>query len=168
MLDNKRVWEPQNYDGSYAGTVTMRDALTHSKNVATVRLADEVGLGSVIGMAEQLGISGVPPHPSIVLGTSEVTPLELTLAYAAFATLGERRPSLRHIVFAQAPETILLIADQAPSFEQTLIQVHPEWVADLQTQLSDLEAPERQRLASRYSDLLHRLGLQLSTNPEDG
>jgi hypothetical protein len=84
-----------------------------------------------------------------------------------FATLGERRPSLRHIVFAQAPETILQIAKEATSFEETLMRVHPEWVADLQTQLSDLEAPERRRISADYAEVLQRLGLQISTT-EDG
>jgi hypothetical protein len=41
VLDNGRVWEPRNYDGSYSGVVSMRHALTHSKNVPTVRLANE-------------------------------------------------------------------------------------------------------------------------------
>jgi hypothetical protein len=85
-----------------------------------------------------------------------------------FATLGERRPNLRRIVFAQAPEMILLIASEAPSFEQTLVRVHPEWIADLQTQLGDLEVSERRRIAASYSELLDRLGLQLSTSPEGG
>jgi penicillin-binding protein 1A len=43
VLDNGRVWEPRNYDGSFAGVVTMRQALTQSRNVPTVRLANEVG-----------------------------------------------------------------------------------------------------------------------------
>ena len=42
-LARNRYWEPKNYDGSYDGEVTVRDALVHSKNVPTVRLAEEVG-----------------------------------------------------------------------------------------------------------------------------
>jgi 1A family penicillin-binding protein len=90
VLDNGRIWEPSNYDGTFSGVVTMRQALTHSKNVATVRLANEVGMSRVIGTAEQFGLGRVPSNPSVVLGTAEVTPLQLTAAFGAFATLGQR------------------------------------------------------------------------------
>ncbi len=89
-IDRNQTWEPQNYGGSYSGVVTLREALVHSKNVATVRLSGEVGLSRVIGMAEQLGMGNIPSHPAIVLGTHEVTPLQLASAYTAFATLGQR------------------------------------------------------------------------------
>jgi penicillin-binding protein 1A len=89
-LDNGRVWEPRNYDGSFAGVVSMRQALTHSRNVPTVRLANETGMSRVLGTAEQFGLGRMPSNPSVVLGTAEVTPLQLTAAYAAFATLGQR------------------------------------------------------------------------------
>jgi penicillin-binding protein 1A len=89
-LGGGRVWEPGNYDGTYSGVVSLRDALVNSKNVATVRLAEEVGMSRVRGMAEQLGMGRLPSHPSVVLGTAEVTPLQLTAAYSTFATLGQR------------------------------------------------------------------------------
>ncbi|HUG39682.1 MAG TPA: PBP1A family penicillin-binding protein [Longimicrobiales bacterium] len=85
-----RVWEPQNYDGTYAGRITMREALVHSKNVATIRLAERVGLGRVIEMARRLGISGdIPHYPSIAIGAAEVTLVEIVAAYAALAALGD-------------------------------------------------------------------------------
>jgi 1A family penicillin-binding protein len=96
VLDNGRVWEPRNYDGSFSGAVTMRQALAQSKNVPTVRLANEVGLRRVLGVAEQLGLGRMPSNPSVVLGTAEVTPVRLTAAYAAFATLGQR-PEPRYV-----------------------------------------------------------------------
>lgn len=90
VLDDGRVWEPGNYDGAYRGVVSMRQALTQSRNVPTVRLANEVGLSRVLGMAEQFGLGHMPSNPSVVLGTAEVTPIQLTAAYSAFATLGQR------------------------------------------------------------------------------
>jgi penicillin-binding protein 1A len=90
VLDDGRTWEPKNYDGSYSGTVTMRDGLVRSKNVVTVRIANEVGLSRVVGVAEQILGMDIPSNPSVVLGTAEVTPLTLTAAYATFATLGHR------------------------------------------------------------------------------
>ena len=91
VLSRRNVWEPKNYDGSYSGAVSLRDALTHSKNVPTIRLANEIGISHVIDVARQMGLRGrIPAVPSVVLGTAEVTPLDLTATFAAFATLGER------------------------------------------------------------------------------
>ena len=98
VLSDGSVWSPQNFGGSYAGVVTLRDALVQSRNVATIRLAEEVGLGEVIRLAERLGIQGPIPHvPSIAIGAAEVTLLEMVAAYAAFATLGER-PEPRYVL----------------------------------------------------------------------
>ena len=85
----RRFWAPQNFDGRFEGTVTVREALVRSKNVPTVRLAQQIGTHAVAAFAEEAGIE--PPiseEPSMALGTVAVSPLELTAAYTAFATLG--------------------------------------------------------------------------------
>ncbi len=86
-------YQPQNFGGRYYGTMTLADALAHSVNTITVNLAQEVGMKNVVAAAERVGItSPLEPNPSLALGTSEVTPLELTSAYAAFANGGFRAP----------------------------------------------------------------------------
>jgi penicillin-binding protein 1A len=91
VLDRRNVWEPKNYDGTYSDVVTMREALTQSRNVPTVRLATEVGIPNVIETARRMGLGGrIPAVPSVVLGSAEVTPIEMTAAFAAFANLGDR------------------------------------------------------------------------------
>ena len=77
-------WQPQNFDGRFHGRVTLADAFAHSINVASARLAMTVGIDQVIVAAHDLGIA-VPlgNNPSLALGTSEVTLLDLTAAYAA-------------------------------------------------------------------------------------
>jgi hypothetical protein len=85
-----------------------------------------------------------------------------------FARLGERRPDLRRIVFAQAPEMILRMAEQAPSFKTTLLRVHPEWITDLQNRFKDLEVSELRRIATNYSGLLQDLGLSIPQTTEGG
>jgi penicillin-binding protein 1A len=86
-----RVWEPKNFAGRYDGQVTLRDALVRSKNIPTVRLATEIGLERVVGLAHRAGIAEpIPELPSAALGTVAVSPLELTAAYTAFAGLGTR------------------------------------------------------------------------------
>ena len=84
-LTGGRTWSPRNYTGEYSGPVTMRDALTRSKNTVTVQLSQEVGMGSVIRTAQDLGISTpIPNVPATALGAAEVRPIELVRAYAAF------------------------------------------------------------------------------------
>jgi len=79
-------WEPKNNDGRYLGKITLRRAFQKSSNVAAVRLIHRVGPPAVIRAARELGISGpIPEEASIALGTSTVSLLELTSAYAAIA-----------------------------------------------------------------------------------
>jgi 1A family penicillin-binding protein len=84
-----RDWQPRNYTGTYDGEMTMREALTRSKNTVTVRLAEEVGMSRVIATARQMGITTpIPNLPSTSLGAAEVRPIELARAYAALASGG--------------------------------------------------------------------------------
>lgn len=83
-----------------------------------------------------------------------------------FANLGERRPDLRRIVFAQHPEVVLKLAAQSESFEQRLVDQHPEWLGDLKRELSRLELPERRRITLLYNDLLRRLTITILSPSE--
>jgi penicillin-binding protein 1B len=84
-------WAPRNYENSYYGRVTAARALARSLNVATVRLSQMVGLPKIIDMARLLGIeSRLRPVASLALGTTEVTVLELTTAYATLGNGGVR------------------------------------------------------------------------------
>jgi penicillin-binding protein 1A len=90
-VGGRRVWEPKNFDGTFDGRITMRDALVRSKNVATVRLAQEVGIPRVQHLAEDAGLEPpIPDQPSMALGTISVSPIELAAAFTTFANLGER------------------------------------------------------------------------------
>jgi len=86
-----RGWTPDNYDHTYLGPITLREALARSINTVAVRVADEVGRRKVIGVAQRLGItSPLEPNRSLPLGTSEVTLYEMTRAFGAFANNGNR------------------------------------------------------------------------------
>ena len=87
------LWTPQNYDLRFEGRVTIRRALIRSRNLPAIRLAMELGEGSVAEMAKNFGITTrVPPYPSIALGSADVYPLEMIGAYSTFANLGWRVP----------------------------------------------------------------------------
>jgi penicillin-binding protein 1A len=86
---NIRGWKPENYGHDYHGPVTLTQALALSLNTVSVRLTMEVGPTAVMRTAHRLGIaSHLEPNASIALGTSEVSLLELTGAYAPFANGG--------------------------------------------------------------------------------
>jgi penicillin-binding protein 1A len=88
--DKGQEWQPENFSHRYAGEVTLRWALAHSKNIPAVRLMDKLGPSSVIRFSRTLGIQSIhAPDLSVALGTSEVTLSELTAAYAVFANQGK-------------------------------------------------------------------------------
>ncbi|HET6372260.1 MAG TPA: penicillin-binding transpeptidase domain-containing protein, partial [Candidatus Polarisedimenticolia bacterium] len=84
------VWyQPENYERRYEGVVTLRKALEESLNVPTVVLLNQVGYERTVEFAHRLGlVSRLFPYPSLALGTSEVSLMELTAAYGVFPTGG--------------------------------------------------------------------------------
>ncbi len=86
-----QVWEPNNYEGTFSGPVTMRTAIERSINIPAVKTLAELTPARVIEYATRMGIkSPLNPYLSLALGTSEVTPLEMASAYGVLATQGVR------------------------------------------------------------------------------
>lgn len=86
-----KIWKPENYGRKFHGMVTLRDALAHSHNLATVRLLDKVGIRNVIEFAKTVGItSPLPADLSLGLGSSSLGLLELTSVYGVFLNQGMR------------------------------------------------------------------------------
>jgi penicillin-binding protein 1B len=84
-------WAPENYDHEFHGTVSVREALERSLNVATARLAQDVGIRRVASVARRLGVeSSLPLVPSLALGVADLSPLEMARAYATLASSGIR------------------------------------------------------------------------------
>jgi 1A family penicillin-binding protein len=102
--EDRKHWMPENYEKRYLGTITLWTALTKSINVATARLMNErVGIDRTISMAKKMGIkSELRRVPSLALGSSEVTLLEITSAYNVFANKG----------FYTEPLSILYVVNQ--------------------------------------------------------
>ncbi len=85
------MWKPKNYDGTFLGPIPLLEALAKSRNLATVRLLNDIGVDTAIQMARNLGIeSPIERNLSIALGSSGVTPLEMVTAYSTFADGGQR------------------------------------------------------------------------------
>ncbi len=83
---------PENYEDDYRGPVTLRRALAHSLNVATVKVAEMVGYDRVADLwSKKMAMSAhVEPYPAVALGSFEATPLEMATAYTVLATGGLR------------------------------------------------------------------------------
>jgi penicillin-binding protein 1B len=83
------AYQPRGFHGDFMGDITLRTALAHSLNVATVSLAEQVGYKRVVAMARRAGLNdNIRPTPSVALGAYEATPLEIAGAYTMFANQG--------------------------------------------------------------------------------
>ncbi|HZI94136.1 MAG TPA: PBP1A family penicillin-binding protein [Patescibacteria group bacterium] len=83
------AYQPENYERRYEGVVTLRKALEESLNIPTIQLLNQIGYTRTVEFARRLGVtSKLYPYPSLGLGTSEVSLMELTAAYGVFPTGG--------------------------------------------------------------------------------
>ena len=90
-----KEYTPNNFDEEFFGTVTVHDALMHSLNVATIKVAQMIGYQRVVDFVRQMGITDpILPTPAMALGTYEMTPIEVSAAYTALATEGTRAEPL--------------------------------------------------------------------------
>ena len=91
IMSGGQAWSPHNYDERYEGNITLRRALAGSRNVPAVRLAQKIGISSVIEMARRFGItSPLPPYLPIVLGAADLNLMEHTSAFSVFPDDGIR------------------------------------------------------------------------------
>jgi membrane peptidoglycan carboxypeptidase len=132
--DRPERWKVRNYDGIERGRITLKEALWWSDNTVFTDLvmnADGKGLeggpAAIVDVAKRCGITadfGAQPHPSVVLGTQEVSPLDLTMAYATIANGGRRvEPATISKVVSdggQENEKVLYQAPSQPDGEQVI------------------------------------------------
>jgi penicillin-binding protein 1A len=84
-------YSPHNYDENFEGIITLRRALAQSRNIPALKLANKVGIKSVIDYAERFGVTAkLPPYLPVALGAAEITLMEQTSAYSVFPNDGVR------------------------------------------------------------------------------
>ena len=84
-------YSPHNYDNKFEGTITLRRALAQSRNIPALKLADRVGIKTVIEYAHRFGVTAnIPAYLPVALGSAEITPLEQTSAFSVFPNDGVR------------------------------------------------------------------------------
>lgn len=123
MLHDSTIYSPANYDGTFLGPMTMREALARSRNTVAVELGLRVSLDSVIAVAQRLGIdTPIQPFPSTSIGASAVRPLDFVAAYTGFANLG----------VAVSPRLVIRVEDRQgrtvwePQPEASALALDPE------------------------------------------
>jgi penicillin-binding protein 1A len=123
-----RVWKPSNYDGKFKGQITVRQALTESRNIPTIKVASLIGIKNVLIMSRRFGLTGpLEPYLPLAIGACEATPLEMASAFTVFPNLGvqavpyfirrvedydrvkkeERMPQIRQVIKPEIAEKML-------------------------------------------------------------
>ncbi len=89
--EDGNVWKPKNFEGKFYGPTTIKEALIKSRNVVTVKVAEQVGIRRIIRYAKKFGIvSDIPADFSVALGSASASLLEMAFAYSSFAQGGLR------------------------------------------------------------------------------
>jgi penicillin-binding protein 2D len=120
------VYQPSNSDGLFLGPMTLREALTKSRNPVAVQLGLRVGMDSIAELAHRMGItSPIAPYPASAIGASAVRPIELVAAFATFANLGSTveprfidriEDRAGHVIWRPEPPPSSLVLDPRVAF----------------------------------------------------
>ncbi|MGV6826619.1 MAG: penicillin-binding protein 1B, partial [bacterium] len=133
-LQDGQRWNPKNYDKTEHGLVPLHTALAKSMNLATVRLGMTIGLDVIAEQLQSLGVDRpIKPYPSLLLGATELSPLEVAQVYQALAAGGFRTPlrAIREISNAQGeplqryPLAVKRVADSGATYllNRNLVEV---------------------------------------------
>ena len=85
-----KVWQPKNYEKNFEGEVSLKEALVHSRNLATINLVEDIGLGKIYKELERFGFENLPKDLSLALGSVTLSPLKLAGFYTLFSNYGTR------------------------------------------------------------------------------
>jgi penicillin-binding protein 1A len=153
-----RIWRPKNYDGRYAGPITLRTALAKSKNIPSVQLIQAVGTGYTQNHITHFGFDAKrnPPYLTMALGAGSVTPWQMVGAYSIFANGGYRiRP---HVVkeIRDRQGRVLARAEVVHAGDETQRAINPRNAYIMNSMLRDVAT---RGTAARASATLKRRDL---------
>ncbi|HDZ5085289.1 TPA: penicillin-binding protein 1A [Campylobacter jejuni] len=123
-VDNNEDWKPKNEGGRFLGLITLKEALTRSRNLATINLALDMGLDVLYSKLMEFGFKDIPPNLSIVLGSFGISLLEYSKFYTMFGNYGTiKDPQIIRQVQDKTGKTIMefnsndrKVSDEAQSF----------------------------------------------------
>ncbi len=134
-----RAWSPKNYDGSFGPPVTMRQALTRSKNLVSVRILQTVGTRKAQDWAGRFGFPAerTPPYLTMALGAGTVTPLELATGFSVFANGGYKvNPYIIAMIKDQRGNTIAEV--QPPELNESMRAISPRNAFIMNSMMNDV------------------------------
>jgi len=111
-------WQPKNYEKDYKGLISLRDALVHSRNLATINLVNEIGLHQLLKELKKFRIKNLPHDLSIALGTISLSPLQLAQYYTSFANQGVQ--VVPHLITAVDKQGKTIYEKKEDSFRTSL------------------------------------------------
>ncbi|WP_169763761.1 transglycosylase domain-containing protein [Campylobacter mucosalis] len=125
-MGNGKEWTPKNYSGGFSGYITLKQALTQSRNLATINLLNDLGLSYVRKELIDMGFEDMPPNLSIALGSFGISPLEFAKFYSIFPNEGEMvSPTLiksienRYSTYNKVESARVQVTDPAQAFLMT-------------------------------------------------
>jgi penicillin-binding protein 1A len=145
---SNKIWKPENYEQEFRGPTRLREALVHSINVVTVKVAQEIGLSYLISYLPRFGFERpFPRNLSIALGSSEVTLLELVRAYDAFATGGKLYDPIFITKITDSAGAV--VEERKPYYEQALSQETAYLITSILKSVIDRGTGHRARVLAR-------------------
>lgn len=136
------IWEPTNYDGKFKGTMTLREAVSTSRNIPAVLMAERLGYNTLQDLFHKVGLTEAHSLPSTSLGAFEASPLDLARAYSVFVNGGA------------LPEARLVDQVSLPTHEGSQAELEPVWEVLLESM------PESQQVVSARAAALARSVLE--------
>ena len=127
--EEDEYWKPKNYEKNTLGLITLREALIHSRNLATINLAIQIGLRKIIEGLQSFGFEKVPKNLSIVLGSIGESPWNLAEKYTIFSNYGVKT-KLRLVKKIVIPKENIII-----NFEEKHDEIEPDYQAYLITNI---------------------------------
>ncbi len=85
----RKIWRPKNYESDFVGFIKLREALVHSRNLATINLVTEIGVNRIFEKLKGLNLSHIPQDMSIALGNLGASPVKMAQIYSVFANGGD-------------------------------------------------------------------------------
>lgn len=144
-----KLWRPENFEGKFSGPMLLRTALAKSRNMCTIRVAQDIGISAVINRALALGIrEAFPSELSVSLGAVAVSPMNLTEAYTAFANSGKRAAGRLIQSVTDASGTPLLVFN--PDITQAITPENAYIMANLLQAVVNEGTGSRARMPGRH------------------
>ena len=109
----KKRWQPKNYEENYKGLISLREALVHSRNLATINLVNDIGIDVIYKGLQSYGLEDMPFDLSITLGSFGISPLDLSQTYSMFSNQGiQVKPYLINSITNRYKQTVVFESEE--------------------------------------------------------